>query len=397
MKLLIINRYGPPDLSPTARLVGDLAARWREEGYEVEICAGLGYQSQHRGALRAFSEARAWWDLAWRALRVPDVQRVVVFSSPAMVLLLGVGVGILRKAPVWHWVMDLYPDVAHALVVRLPGWVWIWARMWMRAALMRCQRVVAVSPAMKKILAERYDVEAEVVYPWPDPLVFSQPISHQTAEKVWLYSGNLGRAHDVDTLLAIQEELEKHGNDWTLCVQGSGSGWERIRAEASRQGLKRVECRGRVEADQLLEVIAGAAVRVVTLRPEASGLLWPSKWALVGAMASLGAPALWIGPVEDATHPLEELRNHLKADRNDDLKDDGKDDLKCQLKGAAYLTPGQAVEAAHWIMNVVHTSDLKRGWTAQQHGALMECVDLMRTQGLDRWSRWAAEAKATPL
>lgn len=305
MRILLINQYGPPDTSPTACLAGDLLQHLKETGHEVVMVChsseASGYRQKYRGALRLLTEGVSLLSLIWKSIRSGPADQVVVFSSPPMALLAGICAGRYHNAPVVHWALDAYPDVAGALGAGGPDFVQSILRNIMRESYQNCRQVVVVSDAMQEMLRERYGVEAKVIYPWPPRL----PVESQRSVtwdqvpdgfQVWCYSGNLGKAHEWSVLLDVQKELEERGVPLALVVQGGGDGWAKIRQEAPNRGIRHVYLEDYAEEAELVSRLHAASVRVATLKREMSGLLWPSKWALIDC---LPGPHLWIGPKKD--------------------------------------------------------------------------------------------------
>ncbi|NJO72230.1 MAG: glycosyltransferase family 4 protein, partial [Oscillatoriales cyanobacterium RM1_1_9] len=115
---------------------------------------------------------------------------------------------------------DLYPDVAVELEVvseRHPLvkiWDWLNCQVWQRA-----DSIIVLSSTMKdRILAKCPTIEGKisVIHNWADPDLI-KPISkkknwfakkHGLVNKFTvLYSGNMGRCHDMDTIMAAAAEL----------------------------------------------------------------------------------------------------------------------------------------------------------------------------------------------
>jgi hypothetical protein len=139
----------------------------------------------------------------------------------------------------------------------------------------------------------------------------------------WLYSGNLGRAHEWETLLAAQAVLEKRGLDIRLLFQGGGPARSAAESRSAELGLQQCEWRDYVREAELPNALGRAQVLVATQLPAAQGLLWPSKLALI---LSLPRPILWVGPTMGAI-----------ASRLRDLPNTG------------IFAPGQAEEVADWL------------------------------------------------
>ena len=143
------------------------------------------------------------------------------------------------------------------------------------------------------------------------------------AEWTWIYSGNLGRAHEWETLLRAQQWIEQRGVDARLVFQGGGPSWPAAKARAGELGLRRCEWRGYAEEGELSATLLRSQALVVSQLPATQGLLWPSKLALV---MSLPRAILFVGPVDGAI--AAELRH---------------------FPHAGIFAPGDAVAVAEWI------------------------------------------------
>jgi hypothetical protein len=142
-------------------------------------------------------------------------------------------------------------------------------------------------------------------------------------ERIWVYSGNLGRAHEWRTLLDAQRAVEEAGGEWRLLFQGGGPSWPAAKETAEGLGLKRCDWRAYVAEDELPASLLAADVLVVTQKPETCGLLWPSKLALV---TSLPRAILWVGPTDRA------IARELKG-----------------MPQAGVFAPGDADGVAKWL------------------------------------------------
>lgn len=325
-RILVMNQFVPPDRSPTARLVGDLVAGL--DGVEWEM---VGVRRDYRAGRRVLV-ARVWQE--WSDLRrmereamareKPDA--VLCLSSPPMVLEVAHRVAERFGVPLHHWVLDLYPDVAVALGV-VPGLLGGWLERRMGRALRGCASIAAVDEAMAARLESRYGVKARVVRPWPEipegRRAFAGWPGVPSGARVWLYSGNLGRAHLGRELLEIQATLEARSLDWWLVFQGGGAVRERMAGLANSMGLKQCVFAGYAAEEELASSLHRATVRVATQVEATLGMLWPSKVATLSACAG---PLLWVGP--EPTGDSNPLRNR---------------------EGVCAIRPGEKERAVDWL------------------------------------------------
>ncbi len=245
MRILCLNQYGPPDPAPTARLLGDVAEFLRGRGHGVIIVssrqAGEDYRDQggRPAKSRVRRELGALARLLWAGGRARvDGQRpevILALSSPPCVLVLAALLARWHGARLAHWAMDLYPDLALELGEVRVGRAYAAVAGLMRWAYGQCAVVVALDEDMRGHLQSVYGLgNVRVLPPW-GPAMPENPksqIPNPKGEKAgggtegpwtWLYSGNLGRAHEWETLLEGQRLLETRGVPVDLVFQGSGT------------------------------------------------------------------------------------------------------------------------------------------------------------------------------
>ena len=313
MRILFLNQYAPPDPSPTARMLGELADHLRAQGHGVEVVSqGNAYQGHHvRSGSRLRRELGAMGGMLRAGLarsggRKPDF--ILSLSSPPCLLIVAALIALWRRVPLVHWAMDLYPELAVALGEVRPGSpVAATLRRLMGWAYRRCVLIVALDDDMAEHLRRAYRVQPKVLAPWPpseagavnETTPPEPPPGARLAAGAWtwLYSGNLGRAHEWQPLLDAQAELERRALHVQLVFEGGGPNWQPAREYAQKLGLRRCEWTGYVSEAQSFRTLRASRLVVATQRREAMGLLWPSKLARI---IPLEKPLLWIGPADGA-------------------------------------------------------------------------------------------------
>jgi glycosyltransferase involved in cell wall biosynthesis len=106
-----------------------------------------------------------------------------------------------------------------------------------------------------------------------------------------MYSGNMGLAHEFDTVLDAARLLDEE--DFLFLFAGEGKRMDEVREGVKRRGLKRVRFLKSQPIERLSESLASADVHLITMRPNVEGLVVPSK--IYGILAS-GRPAAMVGP-----------------------------------------------------------------------------------------------------
>jgi glycosyltransferase involved in cell wall biosynthesis len=111
------------------------------------------------------------------------------------------------------------------------------------------------------------------------------------------YSGNIGIAHEFETVLEGYALARVSKPEMLLVIIGKGSRLGEVRAAVERLGLDRsVLFKPFLPASRLPESFGIADLALVTLRTGFEGLVVPSK--LYGYLAR-GVPVLYVGPYSD--------------------------------------------------------------------------------------------------
>ena len=326
MRILFLNQYFPPDPAPTGILLREVADALVARGHDVDLLdAGQAYRQSGSRKSRLRREITALVRLLGRALRRPRAEVVVSASSPPCLLVTATLVARRHRARSIHWAMDLYPEIAVALGEVKSGALSKTVSTAMRWGYRRADAVIALDRDMSAVLA-RYGVAPVVVRPWVlGGLEKNLPADVEPDPSwTWIYSGNLGRAHEWETLLSAQTLIEKSGAPLALRFQGGGPAWAAAQERAEALQLRQCTWQPYVAEEKLRESLLRCRCCAVTQRPEAQGLLWPSKLAL---LLSLPRPILWVGPTAGAI--ADELRNH-----------------PC----AGIFAPGDATGVAQWLI-----------------------------------------------
>jgi len=314
-RVLFLNQFVPPDPAPTARLLGEVADELVRRGHEIVL---VGDGADYRGAKtlfgsRALREAVSLLRLFFRAVAVSRVDVIVCLTSPPLVPAVA-RLARLRhgRARLVHWAMDLYPEVAVALgEVREGSILHRLTASLMGGTYRACDGIIVLDEDMAARV-RRHGAESEVLAPWPPPWeerddTFSPPGTCGDTF-TWLYSGNLGRAHEWKTLLEAQRLIEDAGLAVDLVFQGGGTEHAAALAHASALGLTRCRWQAYAEAADLVRSLVAADCLIATQRPETSGCLWPSKLALA---LQLERPIVWVGATDGAVGRLLRGKGHL--------------------------------------------------------------------------------------
>ncbi len=339
MKVLLLNQFFHPDLSATAQLATDLAEDLVREGFEVSALAARGsylggggklpsselYRGVHIERIRCTSLGKAtilrrvidygsfYAAAAARLLLGPRFDVLVAMSTPPMVATLGALLRSARRTRFVYWLQDVYPELAIEFGVLRPrspaARAFHALSQW---TLRRADAAVVLGEAMgERVRARGVDPRRIHVVPnWADDdavrPVLAEANEFRRAQglegkRVVLYSGNLGRAHELSTILAAARAMRDQPDLRFVFI---GEGARRAEVEAAARELPSIRLLPYQPRERLSESLSAGDVHVVTQAPCTVGLIEPSK--LYGVMAA-GRPVLYVGPPgTEAARTVEE-------------------------------------------------------------------------------------------
>jgi colanic acid biosynthesis glycosyl transferase WcaI len=317
VKILLINQFFWPDEVATSLLLTDLARHLADQGHKVTVICGrstytdtgssvaadlrvlrtpnLGFA--HGKVARLLSYASFFAFAIVYGLCVPRPDLVVTLTTPPLLALVGTLVKKLRRARHFSWEMDLYPEVALDLkLFHESSWT---TRIVAKLAdytrqkgdgimvLGKCmrQRLIASGISSEKIFVAENWADGHLIQPMPLPAGDRLTV---------LYSGNLGWAHDIETISAAMDKL-KTNTQFQFVFAGGGPRREALEQFCESRQIRNVSFIPHCRMDELSEALGSGHIGLVTQNQDCLGSVVPSK--IYGLMAA-GRPALFIGPKE---------------------------------------------------------------------------------------------------
>ena len=333
MKLIFVNRYFDPDRSATSQILSDLAFHLATHHHDVHVVTsrqlyddpgailpasenirGVGVHRVRtsrfgRNALagRTIDYASFHFAAADRLIRLARPNDIIIAKTdPPLVSVTAAGAARVRGARLVNWVQDLFPEVAERLGVLSLGGA--------SAGVMRRARDVALRQAAANVaigtrMAQRLEAvgsrpgKVRTIGNWTnDEAVRPVPAAQNRLRREWDlegrfivgYSGNLGRAHDCETLLGAAERLRDH-SDIVFLFTGGGHGIDELNAGFAARNLASLRIRSYQPQAGLGDLLSLPDVHWVSLRPELEGLIVPSKFY---GICAAGRPVIMVGDTE---------------------------------------------------------------------------------------------------
>jgi glycosyltransferase involved in cell wall biosynthesis len=332
-RVIFVNRYFDPDQSATSQMLTDLSRGVGARGYETHVvCSRQLYDDAsarlvpdevrcgvrvHRVATTRFGRARLvgramdyasfYFTCAFallKHLRRGDL--LVAKTDPPLLSILVVPIARMKRAVLINWHQDVFPEVASQLGANpLPGWLDHFLKRIRDASLRAAKMNVVIGGRMREYLAARGIPEHKlcVIENWADADAIRPKPSKASALRASLnlngrfivcYSGNLGRAHEIETLLAAAATL-KDDPRFVFLFIGGGAKMAALRGAVAEQALDSFRFLPHQSRDTLEDSLAAADVHLVSLLPALEGLIVPSK--VYGILAA-GRPLIFIGDTD---------------------------------------------------------------------------------------------------
>lgn len=395
-RVIFINRFYWPDEPATSQLLTDLAEQLAAHNLEVLVITSkpqredrpateqhhgvtiLRVGSSHLGKANSISRVLDFtsfmFGALWRMFRVTRRADTVVFmTDPPLLGALGWPLVALRRARFIHWIQDIYPEIA----IELTGHRWLaclkplrnWS--WRKAS---C--CVTLGTDMAKVVATAGVPEARMkIIPNWAPSGLKSPSAQEidlrkhdwslVGKFVALYSGNLGRVHDLQPIIETAALL-KHEKDIAFVFVGQGVQLAALRTFVRQRNLTNVHFFPPQPREQLAVTLAQGDVHFVTLRQNCERYVFPSK--LYGIVAE-GKPTIFIGPLTSELADLvrkENLGYSFEPDQIHEigaalihLRDDPEDHRRlCQAAGAFAQNNNLPHALQSWLILIGTEEDL---------------------------------------
>ncbi len=322
-EVVFVNRVYWPDTAATAQLLTDLATHLAANGWRVTVITSTTSRAaaksevhdgvkivrvatrriqSHGVTAKAWAFATFYLGSLWAMARtVRRGSTLVVMTDPPLLAVPASAVARLRGARVIHWIHDIYPEIAVAVSGHRTLNI---LRPFRNSAWRRADVCVTLGTEMADVV-ESASVSHErirIIPNWP-PIGLETPSTADrgsalrqhfgfTRSFVVMYSGNLGRVHDLDGITAAAELLRPR-RDIQFAFVGGGPQRAQLESQVATRRLEHVRFLPVQPRELLADSLAMADIHLITLRHGCERYVFPSK--LYGIVA-VGRPVLFVGP-----------------------------------------------------------------------------------------------------
>lgn len=240
-----------------------------------------GNNSSLRLAMNYLSFIMSGYLLAPFVLRGKSFDAVFVYApSPLLQALPAILLAWLKRAPLVVWVQDLWPESLSATGFIRNRYVLSAVEAVVRYIYRHSDLILVQSEAFRAPLS-RMVKDAGKIHYFPNSVdaivgptnpaegegVSAELVSAIRNSFSVVFTGNVGTAQSVETIVAAADKLRGH-SDIRFFVVGSGSRGDWLAAEIRRRNLDNIALTGRLPATAMPAIFSAASVLLATLRDE---------------------------------------------------------------------------------------------------------------------------------
>jgi glycosyltransferase involved in cell wall biosynthesis len=314
-EITIISQHFYPSLSATGQLITDLAKGLAQRGYIVNVFTASELNTstpnffnniqinrtksltKHSSSIFSkiissiFFMLEAWLYIMFRQ---PSNIPILIVSNPPYVGILGIGFKLFKSGKYYLLLQDIFPESAvMAGIIQSNGMLF---RFFNRVIYLSCkytENTIVLNNAMQSYLKQKYPdlkEQIEVIENWSlenitpcdkQSNLFAQQYN-MTQMFTVLYSGNLGRLHDIETIAASAKILRDIPILFVFI--GDGAKIKILEDAIETHQLKNILLLP-VQPRELLSLsLTACDVSIVSLMPNAESIVAPSK--LYGMLAA---------------------------------------------------------------------------------------------------------------
>ncbi|MDZ8225842.1 MULTISPECIES: glycosyltransferase family 4 protein [unclassified Nostoc] len=314
-KITIITQYFYPSHAATAQLMTDLAKGLSRKGYQVNIFTGTQAKdttpefSNQVAINRAFSPIAANTSILSKIISsiffllgalkyviflVPRTTPVLIASNPPYAGILGIIFKVIRGGKYHFLLQDIFPESAvMSGIFKQNSFLFIYFSKLIYLTYKYAENIIVLSTSMQYFLENKYPelkLKIKVIENWAvEDIIICDKQANDFAQqynidKVFtvLYSGNLGRLHDIETIIEAAKILKDTLIQFVFI--GAGAKTKLVEQAINTHKLTNILLLPYQPRELLPLSLTACDLSLVSLIPGAESIVTPSK--LYGMLAA---------------------------------------------------------------------------------------------------------------
>ena len=313
MKVLILSEFFYPDKSSTPKVLTELAEDLVEYGLDVEVITS---KTSYKGENSNFKTREVYKDIVINRVNSTELNRnsyigrivnyitflistsikvitkkdydcILMVSNPPVLPIIGYIVNKFKKKPYIYLLHDVYPDIAVKVgAIKENGLVFKVMSYINNKIFNSASKVIVLGKDMKQnLLDKRVDEEKiEIITNWADKekIYRGNKINDFSIKEVIsqnfniVYTGNIGRFHDIETILDTANKL-KDNSKVNFIFVGDGYKKQQIEDYKKENSLSNIKLMGYKYGETYNKLLNASDVFITTLDKGIEGLGVPSK------------------------------------------------------------------------------------------------------------------------
>ncbi|WP_214721737.1 glycosyltransferase family 4 protein [Exiguobacterium sp. s192] len=311
-KILILSEFFYPDKSSTPKVLTELAEDLVNNGLEVEvICSNHSYKgslklskketvngikisrinssnfSRDSKLGRIINYMSFTANLFVKLLFSNKYDSILVVSNPPLIPFIAYLNKLIKNKPYYYLVHDVYPDIAVEVgAIKKDSMPYKLMNNINQLAIKNTEKLIVLGKDMKDIFLKKgvEEQSIKIITNWSKKYELSLEKTDNAFYKERelistlniVYTGNIGRFHDIETIVEIAKVSMKDLPNVRFIFVGDG--FKRPELEqAIKNGTSNIIISDYQYDDSYLDVLSGADLFISTLSPRIKGLGVPSK------------------------------------------------------------------------------------------------------------------------
>lgn len=310
-KLLILSEFFYPDKSSTPKVLTELAEDLIGNGIEVKVITSkhsykesiqysnnesfkgidikrISSSNMNRNSMlgRVVNYITFTVSLFFNLIKENSYDAVLVVSNPPLIPFASSINKFLKRKPYYYLVHDVYPDIAVAVnAIKKDGFLYKIMNVINNVSMKNAEKIIVLGKDMKELFVEKgvKENKIQIIPNWSIEFNGNKVVNdlfyrENKLSKNFnvLYTGNIGRFHDVETILAVAKEAKEKLPDVRFIFIGDGFK-KAIIEKAIKEGLNNVVQFGYKYDQEYIDILLNADMFISTLSPKIKGMGVPSK------------------------------------------------------------------------------------------------------------------------